>query len=435
MTPLYGRTSPVPTLFGSVSGRMDGGSSGSELEVVAGGVLELVDLITNADEEVRGTAESKPKRPVGRPPTTGEGVGALRYKVRLKELQRKYEEVSAERDILLKKFSSTFETTAGGVKSARSLMVDFEDYSSTYLANDIEDQMSGVDLVAEKSSNLKGTYKRTLRTVAHRAVAAARLLAMRVSASGEGSLLGPTSAEVEQLRRGIKIRVDREEEARRRILKLENEVEDLRVAALRAPITGSLEQEEQLMEVEEEAIDPAPLQKLRVRKRRAESGRRPDGQKTDWLAEQMTHMEERLVFLATQICESLGPASTGDRVEKRRKGRPCPPSGEGSGGAPPLSASVPDHSASMPEAWSSVVRRRGRKKSAGILARARIPGEEASSAPGPSIRKRGGGGSPGRGGPRWVVLPRSSWNPPLLLTSQRGWKIGGGPKRLDRRRS
>lgn len=72
-----------------------------------------------------------------------------------------------------------------------------------------------------------------------RTVAAARLLAQRVSASGERPLLGPTSADVDQLRRELKIRLEKEEEARKRILMLENQVEDLKVAALRAPIIGS----------------------------------------------------------------------------------------------------------------------------------------------------------------------------------------------------
>lgn len=101
----------------------------------------------------------------------------------------------------------------------RDMMDDLVDHLSRFLAYDIEKQMAIVDrtLMAEKSSNLTGTFKRYLRVVSRRVIASIWLIDQRSFRDSEGPVMGPTLAELEQLRTETKLRQEREEEARKRI--------------------------------------------------------------------------------------------------------------------------------------------------------------------------------------------------------------------------
>lgn len=105
---------------------------------------------------------------------TGKLVGVRKAQAELDLLKRKYEELVNENELLTGRFMSKFGLKARGISSADKFAHQFEGRASDVLLQEVLEQMSNVDKVADKFKNLKGTYISHLRVAARRSVAAAR---------------------------------------------------------------------------------------------------------------------------------------------------------------------------------------------------------------------------------------------------------------------
>jgi len=165
------------------------------------------------------------KRGRGRPSTTGEWVGVERVRKELDIYKKMYEEVYAERDVLAGRFETTFGVTAGKIPSADDMRREFADETVDSLLNIVLEEIEAVERVAERSGNLKTTFKGRLRAVSRRAVAASKLMFTRATTRGAGD----SDAEaLDQKRRELRIARGLIDETENKIRRLEEEVKILR---------------------------------------------------------------------------------------------------------------------------------------------------------------------------------------------------------------
>ncbi|XP_061729214.1 uncharacterized protein LOC133534143 [Cydia pomonella] len=111
-------------------------------------------------------SDAETKRGRGRPPSTGQYVGLAKTKEELNRAKREELRLRAEEEAAGLAQSLSIRSQPGSGRRVASLLQDEEEHTVGSLIEQVKTSLRTIDLVASKSSNLKGTFVKALNEAA-----------------------------------------------------------------------------------------------------------------------------------------------------------------------------------------------------------------------------------------------------------------------------
>ncbi|XP_070529947.1 uncharacterized protein [Cardiocondyla obscurior] len=161
--------------------------------------MDLSDVVMESDYDSTTSLGRKRKRERGRPPTTGEYIGLLQVKQRLREEEDLEEQRRQEKDILNPAVPLTGGLQAKATDLTARFMEELRYDPAASLAAVALEEMQRVLKVASTSKGLKGTFIKTLKESACKTSACLTNLMTRV----DTAIMDSPAAETEVLRRKL----------------------------------------------------------------------------------------------------------------------------------------------------------------------------------------------------------------------------------------